>query len=706
MNDIVVKSYVKGRARLKSKYFNQTILEKISCKLSSDTLYVRKNPKCKSLIVHFDENHIRLNDILLLASSFIKPKIDLSLRKSQNISCSGLACSVCHPQTDLKKPTLAFGSLSLYALAMFAGVSLPTSLTLGVCLVASVPLLKDAYKDIKQKRFTLQTFMSLSLIGATFLGEVQTAFEVIYILRGGMLLEEYVAKQSKSKIHSLLQSDIKKAYILVDDMELECSLDEIKIGDIVVVRSGEKIPVDGTITKGKAEISEALINGRSEPIFKEVGDRVYSNTLVEKGRIFIHVDTDLNDTYLAHIINQVEFSLANRSDSEKAADILASRLLKLGTFLTIGTFLLTGSFLRAFSVMIVMSCPCSTILAASTAISASVARGAKEGILIKGGEYLERFGKSDVVCFDKTGTLTTGKPLVVDLVLADGVDKQELFGVACKAEYRNTHPIALSIVEYGKKLNIHVKKQVESELLPGLGAKLKDKNDTILVGNSSLLRRYKVALGDFKKKESLHVNQGRSVVYVSKNKKILGFIAFEHEARENAKNVVSQLKKRGVKKVVLLTGDDEKVAHAFSEQYGFDEVWANVMPKQKAKIVEDLKKEYKIVSMIGDGINDTIAMSKADIGISFASGGSEAAIEVSDIAIINSNIEDVIKLHDISTHAHVVVNQNYWIGTSTNFLGVALASVGLLSPVGAGALHIAHTIGIMANASRIALKKG
>ncbi len=709
MSDIAIKSHVKGRVRLKSKRFTPTNLSIILPSLSKKALDIRVNEKCKSMIVYFDYDVISLQDLLdeierLIPKSFsISPSKELT--KNKNISCSGAACAVCRPQKDMKKSVLAFGGLSIWALAGFAGVTFPIYLSLAVCFIAAKPLLQDAYRDIKQKRFTLQTFMSLSLIGAALLGEVETAFEVIYILRGGMLLEEYVAKQSKEKIHNIIKNDIKKAYILVDDMEVECELNEVKVGDIVVVRSGEKIPIDGTIQKGKAEISEALINGRSEPVFKEVGDKVFSNTLVEKGRIFIHADTDLNHTYLAKVIQQVEFSLAQRSDSEKAADVLASRLLKLGTVLTAGTFLLTGSFFRAFSVMIVMSCPCSTILAASTAVSASVAKAARGGILIKGGEYLERFGKSDVICFDKTGTLTTGKPLVTEVFLSKGVKESDLFAAACKAEYRNTHPIAKSIVEYAKSLGNKFEKSFKSELLPGLGAKLKDGKDTILVGNASLFAHHKISLESFKELELYHTQEGRTVVYVSKNAKVLGFIAFEHEAREGAENVVSELKKRGVKKLVLLTGDDEKVARSFAKKYGFDEVYANVMPDQKADIVEDLKKEYKIVSMIGDGINDTIAMSKADIGVSFASGGSEAAIEVSDIAITNSHIEDVIKLHDISTYAHVVVDQNYWIGTSTNLLGVGLGAAGLLTPVAAGGIHIAHTVGIMANASRIAFRK-
>lgn len=704
MSEIVIKSRTAGRVRLKSKSFTEATLEKLTSLLDAEVSHVRQNPKCKSLIVFFDEQKISLEEILSCANSVVVSKPPVCCE--QNQSCSGTSCGSCAVKKgDFKRSVAIFGGLSVYAAASFFGVAFSPLISWGVTLFAAIPLLKDACHDIKNKKFTLQTFLSFSLIVATFLGEIETAFEVIYILRGGTLLEEYASNKSKEKIRELLESDVKKAYVLIDGVELECDLDEINIGDIVAVRSGEKIPVDGVIVDGKAEISEALINGRSEPEFKQNGDRVYANTLLEKGRVLIKVDAIGKDTYLSKIISQVEFALLSRSESEKMADKLASRLLNLGTALTIGTYLITGSLLRAFSVMIVMSCPCSTILAASTAISAGIARGAKDGILIKGGEYLEKVSESDVACFDKTGTLTTGKPQIVNVHTEDKVSVKELFYTACLAEYQNNHPIALSIINHAKTYEITIDKTQKSELLPGLGARLKDGKDTILVGNATLFKKQKISLAKYKTQELEYTNEGKTVVYVSKNRKILGYLAFEHEARDGAQNVVRELKKRGVKQVVLLTGDDERVAHAFSKKYGFDEVYANVMPEKKAQIVEKYKKDNECVAMIGDGINDTIAMSKADIGISFASGGSEAAVEVSDIAITKNDIQDVLKLYDLSQNAKKIVEQNYWIGTSTNLLGVGLAAIGLLSPAAAGGIHIAHTVGIMANASRIALSK-
>lgn len=716
VSSVIVKSYVSGRVRLKSKNFDKAFFESLQEGFMDFTTHCRINEKCHSIIILFDEAKISLEELVAKTNSLLGksiPKTSTNIKQSV-ATCCALSCSTCKKATPTSwgRKILTFVVLSAYAIVLFVQENfgsiflplLPTQLTMAVALFAAIPLLKEAWNDIKNRRFTLQTFMAMSLLGAIFLGEVGTAFEVIYILRGGMLLEEWIAEKSKVQIRNLIGNDIKKAYVLVDGLELETDLEDVKKGDIVAVRSGEKIPVDGVIVWGEADISEAMINGRSEPCFKKKEDEVFANTLVEKGRIHIQVNAIGDDTYLSRVIAQVELSLQNRSPSEKAADILATRLLKLGTLLTGFTFLITGSFMSAFSVMIVMSCPCATILAASTAVSAGIARAAKNGILIKGGEYLENFSKCDIICFDKTGTLTTGKPVVVDMFLCKDITKEELFFHAALAEYRNSHPIALSIIKHANLLGLSIDEVVDSEVLPGLGAKAKQGKNTILVGNSTLFKQHKIPTTKYQKAEEGFTKEGKTVVYVSKNREILGFIVLEHESRKNANIIVSDLKKRGVKKVILLTGDDTRVAHAFAKEYNFDEVYANIMPSQKADIIKELKKDGSYVAMIGDGINDTIALSEANVGVSFASGGSEAAIEVSDIAITKNSIDDIVKLYDLSKKSLKVVEQNYWIGTSTNMAGVAFAALGSLSPAAAGVIHIVHTIGIMANASKISFE--
>ncbi len=710
MNELVIKSQAGNRVRLKSKVFLDSCNnEKILLHFKKEFFSFRVNKKCKSVIFVFDETLTSIDKILKELNLLFPLSLPyISSYTNEYSHCS--SCSVSkNEMVSWNRKLITFGLLSCYSVYIFVAetflgitiVASPFSLVAIVSVIAAIPLFKESYESIKQGKFTLQTFMSGTLLLALFFGEATAAFEIIYILRGGMLLEEYIAEKSKKEIHKLIENDIKKAYILVDEIEIEIDLDEVKEGDIVVSRSGEKIPVDGFIKSGSAEIDEALINGRSEPSMKQSGEEVFANTYVQKGRIYIQVSATGANTYISRVISKVELSLLEKSPSELEADRLASKLLKLGTALTFGTFFLTGSYLRAFSVMIVMSCPCATVLAASTAISAGISRATKEGILIKGGEYLEKISQSEAFCFDKTGTLTTGKPIVQEVVLGLHVDEKTPFEFASLAEYRNSHPIAVAIVEHAKKIGSLFDEGYSSEIVPGLGVKATKDKEVILVGNKKFLNKNNISVDDFEERANAFLRKGETIAYVTFGKEILGFISFKHEVRIGTTKMLSDLRQRGVKHLVLLTGDDDKVATSFAKEYGFDKVHSNLMPEGKAEIVVELKKKYKNVVMIGDGVNDTIAMSKADVSVSFASGGSEAAIEVSNVAITHSHPDDVVNLYDISKKSLKIVNQNYWIGTSTNLGGVALAGVGLLSPVAAGAIHLGHTLGIMANSSRL-----
>ena len=717
IDGITVKSVARNRVRLKSNIFeSKRNIKYIQEEFSELFIEFRENIQCKSIIFTYN-SQTSLNEILLKLKNLFYEQlsnINLSIPASNTVCGSTKSCSRC----DLKEVTttswtrklVEFGLLTGYAIYIFVaenilGIALatsPFSLTAAVAFIAAIPLLQESYDDIQQGKFTLQTFMGGTLILAIFFGEVTAAFEIIYILRGGMLLEEYIATKSKDEIHKLVELDVTKVYTLVDNVEIETDIQEVSLGDIVVSRSGEKIPVDGIIVDGNGEINEAIINGRSEPDFKEVNDEVFAGTICEKGRIYIKVSGIGNSTYISRTMREVESNLALKSSSELEADKLASRLLKLGTGLTIGTLLLTGSLVNAFAVMIVMSCPCATVLAASTAISGGIANGAKNGILIKGGDALENVSRADVFCFDKTGTLTTGKPLVTDIITTDEVSEKELIKYAAIAEYRNSHPIAVAIITHAKQQGIQIEQNGQSEIIPGFGVKTKIGSETILVGNKKLFSKYKIATKEYNKITNKLLNEGKTIVYVASDKELLGFMAFTHEVRTGTKQMIEKLRSFGIEHIALLTGDEEKVANGFAKYFGFDTVYANQTPHGKAKAIEELKQKYHKVVMVGDGVNDTYAMSKADVAISFAAGGSEAAIATSDIAITHSHPEDVTYLYELSQKSLNVVNQNYWLGTGTNLIGVAFASVGLLSPVAAGAIHIGHTVGIMANSSKLA----
>lgn len=707
INQIIIKSQTKNRLRLKSCCFNQSSSSLIIQNIQNLCQSLRFNYSCNSLIIYFDSKN--LDEILTALKKLFLKEIK-SLQNTQE-SC---VCKICDTKTSKvtkiswKGKIIQFLSLSVYAAYVFVaeqffGVVINASafsLISIVSLIAAIPLIKDAIDDVKQKRFTLQTFMSFALVLAILGGEATAAFEIIYILRASMLFEEYTAEKSKRQIHDLIKNKNKKAYRLEGNLEVEISLDDICENDIIVCRSGDKIPADGSIIKGSALIDESIINGRSECLFKSFDEEVFANTFIEKGRILIKVSAIGQNTYISRVISEVEKSLLNKSPGELAADKLAKKVLKLGSFLTLATFFITNSFQRAFSVMIIMSCPCSTILAASSAVSAGIAKGAKEGILIKGGEYLEKVSQSEVFCFDKTGTLTNKTALITDFVISENLSEEEFFKLAFIAEQRNSHPLAIAIINHAKKLKINTNLEDESEVVAGMGVRAIYQEKEILVGNAKFLKLHKLKFKAFENKAQKFLNEGKSIVYVSHGRVVLGFIALKNEVRKNVKQMLDGLKKEG-KYLVLLTGDEKIVADNFAKEFNFDEVHSNLMPQLKADIVEELGKKYNNVVMIGDGINDTLAFSKANTSISFASGGSEAAIEVSNIAITHSHPLDILKLYKISKTSLNTINQNYWIGNSTNIIGVVLAGLGLLSPVLAGGVHIAHTAAIILNSAKI-----
>ena len=714
MSAIIIKSHANNRVRLKSEYFrtssNIALIEKeFSLKLYD----FRDNLSAKSIVFKFNTEVITLAEIIYRLNSLFGCQKEIKLSPT---ACSSLDdCKSCvvkkQDPSTWKRKLIEFGLLSAFSVYLFVaenflGITLaatPLSLVALVSTVAALPLLKSAWEDIQNNRFTLETFMSGTLILAIFFGEATAAFEIIYILRGGLLLEEYIATKSKNEIRQLIELDMKKVFILVDEVELEVDLEDVQKGDIVVSRSGDKIPVDGIIVQGSAEIDEALINGRSERALRVEGEEVFAGTICESGRIHIEVKATGRKTYIARVMADVESSLAMKSPSEVEADKLASRLLKLGSFMTVGTLLITGSVVNAFSVMIVMSCPCSTVLAASTAISAGISNAAKLGILIKGGEALEKVSQSEVFCFDKTGTLTTGKPLVSDVLTTNNINSKGLIQYAAMAEYRNSHPIAIAIINHAKDLGVDINQEGESTIIPGFGVETTVGNELIVVGNKKFLKQHNINIDEFSVQTEKFLDEGKTVVFVAIDGELLGLLALEHEVRPGTQRMITDLRNKGVKHIALITGDEEKVANAFALKLGFDTVFANQSPHDKASAIENLKEKYNNVVMVGDGVNDTLAMTKADVAISFAAGGSEAAIEVSDIAITHSHPEDIVNLYEISKKSLIVVNQNYWIGTSTNIVGAIFGAVGLLSPAAAGAIHIGHTTAIMSNSSRLAL---
>jgi cation-transporting P-type ATPase C len=573
----------------------------------------------------------------------------------------------------------------------------PLGMTGIVALIGALPLLYRMWKDLRQrKRIGLFPFLTAACLLAVLTGAAFTAFEIIWILSIGMLLEQYVAERARRAIREILEVSPEEAFVLVDGAEVATPASQLQVGDIMIVKQGHKIPSDGMIIQGEALVDESHITGRSQPELKKTGDWVYAGTQILQGVLDIRAEKVGEETYLHRIMHLVDESLGARAEAERRADILASRLLRLGVVSTIGTYVLTGSLSRALAVMLVMSCPCATVLAASTAITAAIANAARRRILVKGGLYLERMSGVDSACFDKTGTISAQIPQVVEIASrAPWQGPERVLELAATAESTNDHPLAKSLVEAAKCRGIVLEGQITCEVVLGRGVRARWDSETVLVGNRPFMEDEGINVSYFKGKAQRHARSGATVIYVGRNGKLQGMIAVANAVRPDAAAVLRGLREEGVDWHCLVSGDAEQVVKNMSAELGFDEYRAEVLPGEKATYIEQLEEEGRSVIMVGDGVNDALALAKASVGIAMGAGGAEAAIEAADIALAKDDLTGIVTLRLLSQRTLETIEHNFWMANATNALGILLGTLGWLPPVAAGILHVGHTLGIM-----------
>jgi cation-transporting P-type ATPase C len=718
----IIKSRIPGRLRLKvpAIRFSDKTADALENRLSGHTFLEGAEVRLTSgsVILLFDPHKVKPDTVLdLVRSALALPLTVYPPEAGPAQPACGLECQVCRPVPTSRESRSLMGRLvEVVAITAFVIYTLvrrlifksalaqgPFSMVAGVALVGAIPLFRHALDDLKQgKTMSLFPFLAATCALAIALGEAMTALEVIWILRVGMLLEDYVAEQSRRAISEILQVATKDAYILVDGVEVQIPVDQVQKGDLLAVHTGEKIPVDGVVERGEALVDEAHITGRAEPEIRKAGDRVFAGTIVQKGVVFITAEKVGDDTYLCRILHMVEDAIENRAPAEKQADILAGRLFRLGAFATVATLILTADPLRAFTVMLVMACPCATVLAASTAVTAALANAARNHILIKGGLHMELIGKADCFCFDKTGTITAEVPEVIEVIpRAPRQTEAQVLATAVIAEIHNEHPMARAVVDAAAGHGIQPEPHAVCEFVLGRGVMARTDGNDILVGNDRFMEEHHISVDYFKRRAEKRIRQGHTVLYVARNGKLQGVIVVANAVRCNARAVLDSLRRDGVSSLYLGTGDTRPVARSIAHSLGFDDYRSDLLPEDKARYVERLEKEGKRVVMIGDGVNDALALSKATVGVAMGAGGAEVAIEAADIALVDSELERLITLRQLSHKTLRTIEQNYYLATSTNVLGIVMGAVGWLTPVMAGMLHIVHTFGILVNSSRL-----
>ncbi len=545
----------------------------------------------------------------------------------------------------------------------------------------------------------------------------QLYYESAGIIIALILLGKYLESKSKGKtseaIKKLMGLQPKTAIVLVDGKEVETPIEEVGIGDIILVKPGTKIPVDGVVIEGYTSVDESMLTGESIPVEKNVGGKVTGASINKNGVIKFKAEKIGGDTALAQIIKLVEDAQGTKAPIAKLADTVSGYfvpiVIAIAVVASLLWFLVGGKdivfVLTIFISVLVIACPCALGLATPTAIMVGTGKGAENGILIKGGEALESAHKVNTVIFDKTGTITEGKPKVTDIVL-NNVEEEYLIKIASSAEKGSEHPLGEAIVRYGEEENIKLEKVDDFKAIPGAGIQVIINKENILLGNKKLMNDNNILLEDLEEKSNELASQGKTPMYIAVDGKLAGIIAVADVVKESSKKAIEILHDMGIK-VAMVTGDNVKTANAIASQVGIDMVLAEVLPEDKSKEVEKLQNQGNFVAMVGDGINDAPALAKANIGIAIGSG-TDVAIESADIVLMKSDLMDVPTAIKLSHETIKNIKQNLFWAFGYNTIGIPVAAGllyifggPLLNPMIAAAAMSLSSVSVVSNALRL-----
>ena len=506
-----------------------------------------------------------------------------------------------------------------------------------------------------------------------------------------------VAK-ARAGIEKLVKLTPQTARIIENNSERVIAADKVKKGDIIRVLPGESIPVDGVIISGQTSINQAVMTGESLPVDKTVGDEVSSGTVNQFGVFEIKATRVGEDSSIQRMIRLVESADAGKAKIVGLADKWATWIVIIALSAAAITWIVSGEIIRAVTILVVF-CPCSLVLATPTAIMAAIGNSTKHGFLVREGDALERLAKVGKIAFDKTGTLTYGKPDVVDVVSADGTNKDKIFALAAGAELMSEHPLGKAVVDAYKKRKIAIEKPTVFNMIIGKGVKAEIEGKAVLAGNINLLKENGIEASEIIiEKAENYIKDGCTVIYVSENAEILGFLVLSDTVREDSKNTISSLYNAKVTPV-LLTGDNERAAGAIARNLGIKNFRADCLPEDKLKKISKIQATGEGVCMIGDGINDAPALKKADVGIAMGAVGSDIAVDAADIALVNDDIKELPHLVLLSKRMMKTIKINLSFSMFLNFSAIILAITGVLGPVVGALIHNAGSVLVIINSA-------
>ena len=569
-------------------------------------------------------------------------------------------------------------------------------------ILCGLPIIKEAatclYEEFDIKADVL---VSLALIASVIIGEIFAAGEISVIMTIGALLEDLTVQKAQSGIENLVKLTPKQARIIRDNKEIMINADDIEIGDIVRVIAGETIPVDGVIIKGQGSIDESIMNGESLPVDKYVGDDVLSGTINQYSTFDIKATKTSQDSSLKRMIKLVKEADSKKAPIVSLTDRWATWIVVIALVSSIGTYLVTHQILRSVTILVVF-CPCALVLATPTAIMAGIGNASKYGMLIKGGDVVERLSKIKNIAFDKTGTLTYGKLSVVEYKSFNPeYDDEALLKILASVEAYSEHPLGKAIISYYKENNEELLDIQNFTVNPGKGITANLGEKSILVGNLKLIKDVDINLN----KDIINISEeftkkGCTVIYLSIDNKLIGYVALSDILREEAKEVISYIKSQKINPV-MLTGDNKNSAQNIANIVGIDDIHPSLLPEDKMNIIKNLEDSKSPTCMIGDGVNDALALKYSSVGISMGAIGSDIAIEASDIALASDDIKNIPYLLYLSKKTMKTIKLNVTFSLALNFLAIILAMTGILNPVVGALVHNLGSVFVILNSAKL-----
>lgn len=536
----------------------------------------------------------------------------------------------------------------------------------------------------------------------------EAAAVVITLVLLGKMLENAAKGRTSEAIKSLMDLRPSKARIMFEGEEMEIPLEEVKVGDIIIVRPGEKIPVDGIIVEGETTIDESMLTGESIPVEKTVGDEVIGATINKFGSFKFEATKVGKDTALSQIIRIVEEAQGSKAPIQRMADVISAYFVPAVVAVAVLTFAgwyffgdpgNTAQALKAFVAVLVIACPCALGLATPTSIMVGTGQGAKQGILIRGGEHLEKAHSINAVLLDKTGTITKGTPEVTDVISLCNLDEDAVLGLAASVEKLSEHPLAKAIVNKAQEREFRLMSPKSFHALPGFGVQAALENGQVLIGNWKLMEKMGVDHSPAKPSLAKLESEGKTAMLVALDEQLIGVIAVADAVKDTSREAIAKLHELGIE-VYMITGDNRTTAEAIAKEVGIIHVLAEVLPEHKAEEVEKLKKAGRVVAMVGDGINDAPALAAADIGIAIGTG-TDVAMEAADITLMSGDLRGVVASIALSKATMRNIKQNLFWAFIYNTLGIPLAALGFLSPVIAGGAMAMSSVSVVTNALRL-----